>query len=154
MDSLERMARWCVFLPCSERETWAVPQNALGEIVTIADASPEPPTVVLWRDHEVPVLDLGREGGAPWRENHGGTGRVAVFLGLEGQDRPYWALALRGQGLSMDALTDDHLEAVGEEEVEMHALGAFKLRGQRYQIPDLVEIPGLLLRRQEEAARA
>ena len=149
MNTAERISRWCVFLPCSEEETWAVPQNCLGEIITLHDVAEEPPEDINWRGHEVPVLDLDKDGSTPWRESHGGTGRVAIFLGLDGQPSSYWGLALRGEGLAMDTLLDDQLEALPEEEIVPHALGGFRARDKVYQIPDLVEIPGLMLRREE-----
>lgn len=148
MDMGERVARWCVFLPCSDKETWAVPQNALGEILTVHDAQEQPPAEIEWRGHQLPVLDLGAESELPWRESHDGSGRLAVILGLEGQEHPYWAVALRGDGLAMDPLSDDAVQAAEEEAVALHALGAFRLRGQLYQIPDLAEIPGIMLQEQ------
>ena len=93
----------------------------------------------------MPVIDLGVDGPRSWREEHGSTGRIAIFLGLEGQEVPYWALALRGEGIGMDTLPEDELEACSEEQVAEHALGAFKLRGKVYQIPDLAQIPDTML---------
>ena len=82
--SAQRVSRWCVFLPCSDSETLAVPQNCLGEIITVQNAPDEPPKEVAWRGYQVPVIDLGEEGSGQWRESHGSTGRIAIFLGLEG----------------------------------------------------------------------
>ena len=54
----EKKSSWCVLLPCSKKEKWAVPQNALAEIVTLPAVDDEPPTQFTWRGQEISVLDL------------------------------------------------------------------------------------------------
>jgi hypothetical protein len=106
----ERTPQWCVFLPCSENEIWAVPQNCLGEIVTIPNAQELPPEHITWRGHSLPVLDLNVDSASPWREPHGGAGKIAVILGLQGLGCDYWGVALRGDGLAMNPLVDEQVE--------------------------------------------
>ena len=89
--------RWCVLIPCSSTETWAVPQNCLGEIVTLYTDSTRPPDEITWRGRTVPVLDFGSDDGSVWREPRRGAGLVAIFLGLKGEGCEYWGLAVRGQ---------------------------------------------------------
>lgn len=129
-------SRWCVLLPCSNTETWAVPQNCLGEIMTLQAATDEPPCEVNWRDQSVPVLDLGSDDGSVWREQSRGTGLVAIFLGLKGEGCDYWALALRGAALSMVNLLPEEVEDTPEQMRE-HATAAFNFRGVLCQVPDL-----------------
>ena len=128
--------QWCILLPCSEGERWAVPQNTLGEIVTLHADSEQPPDMLTWRGESVPVLDLGGDGESPWREPMGGTGLVAVFLGLEGEKCRYWGLALRGTGLAVKRLLPAEIEeATGA--VAEYATAAFDLAGDTCQVPDL-----------------
>ncbi len=133
-------ARWCVLLPCSESELWAVPQNCLAEIVTLQAATDRPPPVLSWRGETVPVLDLGGDSAAPWREARHGTGLVAVFLGLRGEGCRYWGVAIRGQGLSIENLAGQSLREEPAAHLSEHANAAFQLRGVTYQVPDLVSL--------------
>lgn len=129
-------SRWCVLIPCSKTESWAVPQNCLAEIVTLHDTVEQPPEELDWRGMSVPVLDFGHEDGSHWREQLGGTGLIAIFLGLEGQGCDYWGLAVRGEGLGVRRVAEQQVEdAPGA--VQQHATGAFKLQGAVYQVPDL-----------------
>ena len=132
----EEASRWCVLLPCSNTETWAVPQNCLGEILTLQSETEQPPGAVSWRDCTVPVLDLGGEDGSVWREPRRGSGLMAVFLGLKGEGCEYWALALRGANLSVVNLLPEEVEDAPEQ-VSEHATAAFNFRGVLCQIPDL-----------------
>lgn len=127
--------RWCVLIPCSGSETWAVPQKCLGEIVTVQAESDQPPAQLTWRDQTVPVLDLGAGDGSPWRDSSRGTGLVAVFLGLKGEGSAYWGVAVRGGLQVVDLATtelDDAPEQVGE-----HGTAAFDFNGVVCQVPDL-----------------
>lgn len=128
--------RWCVLIPCSNTETWAVPQNCLGEIVTLQTDSELPPDEVSWRDRVVPVLDLGRDDGSPWRESRRGTGLIAIFLGLKGEGCEYWGMAVRGQGLRAVSLSPDEVEDMPDQ-VGEHAAAAFNFHGVLCQVPDL-----------------
>ena len=83
----ESAKRWCVLIPCSSAETWAVPQNCLGEIFTVHTDNERPPGQVEWRGETVPVLDFGQDDGSQWRD----PGRGA-------QPVPY-RRAVRGNGL-------------------------------------------------------
>jgi hypothetical protein len=131
--------RWCVLLPCSSSEHWAVPQNTLAEIVTLPADEEQPPEVLDWRGNSVPVLDFGDDDEAPWRERLSGTGLVAVFLGLEGENCDYWAVAVRGEGLAVRQISSEMLEDAGDVTVE-HASSAFNLGGTVYQVPDLLAL--------------
>lgn len=130
--------QWCVLLPCSSSERWAVPQNALAEIVTLPADEENPPDTLEWRGRTVPVLDFGHDDGAPWRDRLGGTGLVAVFLGLNGEDCDYWGIALRGEGLAVRQISAEMLEE--EDAIAEHASAAFSLAGSIYQVPDLVAL--------------
>lgn len=132
----EDTSRWCVLLPCSKTETWAVPQICLGEILTVHSDSDEPPEEVVWRERTVPVLDLGIADGSVWREPRRGSGLIAVFLGLKGEGCEYWALPLRGAGLSVVNLLPEEVEDAPDQ-VSEHATAAFKFRGVLCQVPDL-----------------
>jgi hypothetical protein len=131
--------QWCVLLPLSGSERWAVPQNALAEIVTLHTDSGEPPEELAWRGELVPVLDFGHDDGVPWRERVGGTGLVAVFLGLERENCKYWGMAVRGTDLAVKQLLPDQVDDAPDEVVE-HASAAFTLDGIIYQVPDLVAL--------------
>ena len=127
--------RWCVLVPCSNEETWAVPLNCLAEVVTLHTDAASPPQRVTWRDRSVPVLDLGSADGSTWRAAGRGTGLVAIFLGLQGEGCEYWGLAIRGDGPRIVCLTGDAVEDV--EEVQQHATAAFRYHGTLCQVPDL-----------------
>ena len=132
----ENAKRWCVLLPCSKTETWAVPQNCLGEIVTLQTDSELPPNEVNWRDRVVPVLDFGSADGSSWRDSRRGTGLVAIFLGLKGEECEYWGMAVRGEGLRVVSLSPDEVEDMPEQ-VSEHATAAFNFHGVLCQVPDL-----------------
>ena len=129
-------SRWCVLLPCSKTESWAVPQNCLGEIVTLQGAAEQPPEELVWRGATVPVLDFGYDDGSEWREKHAGTGLIAVFLGLEGEGCDYWGVAIRGEGLAIKRIAAQDIQDAPEA-VRQHATAAFSLQGAVYQVPDL-----------------
>ncbi len=128
--------RWCVLIPCSKTQTWAVPQNCLGEIVTLHTDTVLPPDEVIWRGRTVPVLDFGCDDGSLWREPSRGTGLVAIFLGLKGEGCEYWGLAVRGEGLRVVSLSPDEVEDVPQQ-VQQHATAAFTFNGVLCQVPDL-----------------
>lgn len=127
---------WCVLIPCSGTETWAVPQNCLAEIVTLHTDSLSPPQVVSWRDRTVPVLDLGSEDGSLWQQPARDAGLVAIFLGLKGEGCEYWGLAIRGEGLRVVGLEPDAV-ADAPQEVQKHATAAFRFDDVLCQVPDL-----------------
>ena len=135
----EKAAHWCVFLPCSGEEVWAIPQSCLAEIVTIHDAGESPPQEIVWRGREVAVLDLGDEGKAPWRDPTMDTGLVAVILGLKGQGSDYWAVALRGEGLALKNLADEQILDLPDK-VSDRSTAAFEMRDAVFQVPDLPEM--------------
>jgi hypothetical protein len=128
--------RWCVLVPCSSTETWAVPQNCLAEIVTLYTDAVTPPDTVIWRDRTVPILDLGRADGSQWRESRRGAGLVAIFLGLKGEGSEYWGLAVRGEGLKVVSLSHEEVKDTPEH-VKPHATAAFSFDGVLCQVPDL-----------------
>jgi hypothetical protein len=132
----DNTARWCVLIPCSKTETWAVPQNCLGEIVTLQADSELPPDEVNWRDRVVPVLDFGSDDGSLWREPRRGTGLIAIFLGLKGEGCEYWGMAVRGEGLRVVSLSPEEVEDLPEQ-VSEHATAAFNYHGVLCQVPDL-----------------
>ena len=136
MSDRGKPARWCVFLPCSENEVWAIPQNCLAEIVTLQNAGVTPPDRISWRGEEVPVLDLG---GPPWREPGGDSGLVAVILGLKGQGNDYWAVALRGEGLAVKNIANEKIKDLPDRITE-RSTSAFELHEVLYQVPDLPEL--------------
>jgi hypothetical protein len=135
----ENPPHWCVFLPCSAGEIWAIPQNCLAEIVTLQGTDENPPEQISWRDRQVSVLDLGDGGKTPWRNPVGQTGLIAVILGLKGQKNGYWAVALRGEGLALKNLSTERIRDLPERLTE-HSTSAFELQNVVYQVPDL---PGL-----------
>lgn len=128
--------RWCVLIPCSETETWAVPQICLAEIYTLSTDLEVPPEEIDWRDRKVPVLDLGAGDGDTWREARRGSGLIAIFLGLEGEACEYWGVAIRGEGLSVARVAPDAVSDMPDAMAE-HATAAFGLDGEVYQVPDL-----------------
>jgi hypothetical protein len=135
----EENLRWCVLIPCSARETWAVPQICLAEIYTLHTESELPPEEIDWRDHKVPVLDLGADDGSPWRESRRDSGLIAIFLGLEGEDCEYWGVAVRGDGLTATRVPAEEVKDVPDAVVD-HATAAFEFKGVTYQVPDLAKL--------------
>jgi len=127
---------WCVLIPCSSTETWAVPQNCLGEIVTVPAPSNQPPATVTWRGHAVPVVDLGGADGSNWRDARRGTGLVAVFLSLKGAGCAYWGVAVRSGGLRVVDLAAGDIDE-RPEMASAHATAAFNFNGVLCQVPDL-----------------
>lgn len=132
----DNVNRWCVLVPCSKTQTWAVPLNCLAEIVTLHTEAISPPHEVLWRDRAVPVMDLGPADGSEWRAASRGTGLVAIFLGLKGEGCEYWGLAVRGEGLRVVRLSGEAVEDVPEQ-IQPHATAAFTFHGVLCQVPDL-----------------
>ena len=139
-DIPENESRWCVLLPCSSQETWAVPQKCVAEIVTLPTEASSPPAELLWRGRDVPILDLDRANVAPWRDSRAATGLVAVMLGLKGGSWEYYGVALRGDGLKMKDLSGEQLEDVPELALKGSS-AAFRMKGKVYQIPDLASLP-------------
>lgn len=127
---------WCVLIPCCANETWAVPQQCLGEIVTVPSGSDEPPAELEWRGQSVPVFDLGAEKGPVWREPGRGAGLVAIFVGLKGEACEYWGIPVRGKGLRMVSLAEGDVEDTAVPE-GVNARAAFNFEGETYQVPDL-----------------
>jgi hypothetical protein len=144
------MSRWCVLMPCSNTEAWAVPQNCLAEIVTLHDVAERPPETVLWRGVNLPVLDFGDDDGSVWREHRSGTGLVAIFLGLEGEGCDYWGVAIRGEGLAVKRVASGEVKD-SHEAVREHARAAFSLHGTVYQVPDLAALQKKITASQEMA---
>ena len=135
----ESSTRWCVFLPCSREEIWAVPQNCLAEVVTLQAVNDTPPEQINWRGHEVPVLDLDDAGATPWRDPQGETGLIAVILGLQGQGSDYWAVALRGDGLVAKNLPTGEMKDMPARVLD-RCTAAFEYENVVYQVPDLPEL--------------
>lgn len=135
--TVEEGGQWCILLPCSDTEHWAVPQNVLAEIVTLPADQEHPPEELDWRGKSVPVLDLGRPGDPSWGERVGSAGLVAVFRGLSGETCDYWGLALRGEGLAVRRVHPTEVEEATEA-VSEHATAAFRMAGVTYQVPDLI----------------
>ena len=104
--------------------------------MTLHGDDEQPPEQLEWRGVSVPVLDFGREDGSPWRERVGGTGLVAVFLGLEGERCDYWGVALRGRGLTVMRIAPADIVDAPDAALE-HATAAFTLGNTTYQVPDL-----------------
>lgn len=128
--------RMCVFLPCSRDIRWAVPQNSLGEIVTVPACGGGAPAEIEWRGQNVPVMDFAAAEAQPWCTDGSETGHVAVFLALAGEDSGYWGVALRGEGLGVWRLEDEECREVTEVASE-YSLAAFEHAGRVYQVPDL-----------------
>ncbi len=139
IPKIENASRWCVLLPCSKEETWAVPQKCLAEIVTLHADAAEPPEQFTWRGQEVPVLDLDSGGATPWRDIREATGLIAVMLGLEGGSWQYFGIALRGEGLGMKDLAREDIEEAADSMIE-GSISAFKMGGKIYQVPKLHDI--------------
>jgi hypothetical protein len=132
----ELSSAWCVLLPCSDDQVWAVPRGCLGEIVTVpADEGP-PPQEINWRGEVVPVIDFGGEDEPGWRDPRGGTGLIAVFLGLAGEACPYWGVAVRGEGLGVSSMLESDIEDLPDAVLE-HTIAAFRMQDTVYQVPDL-----------------
>jgi hypothetical protein len=132
-------SQWCVLLPCSAEQRWALPQNCLAEIVMVGGGAAEPPRHIEWREREVPVLDLDPEARTPWLDQRGESGLVAVLLGLRDEGCDYWAVALRGPGLGIKDLAAEPAEDAPEAALP-GSVGAFRLAGTVYQVPDLLEL--------------
>lgn len=132
----EDILRWCVLIPCSAHETWAVPQICLAEILTVHTDEETPPTEVEWRGRTLPVLDLGADDGSSWQGTRKGSALIAIFLGLEGEGFEYWGVAVRGETLSVEKVPHEDVKDAPEEAVA-HATAAFHLKGALYQVPDL-----------------
>jgi hypothetical protein len=139
--TIENDSRWCVLLPCSAQESWAVPQKCLAEIVTLPADGTSPPTQLFWRGRDVPILDLGVDNAAPWRDSRASTGLIAVMLGLKGGSWDYYGVALRGGGLTMKDLSREDIEDVPELVCEGSS-SAFRMNGEIYQVPDMASLPG------------
>lgn len=132
-------ARWSVLLPCSDGLALAVPQNCLAEIVTLHAAREKPPEKIRWRNESVPVINFARDEESGWREEHGGSGLLAIFRGLQGEGCDYWAIAVRGEGLKVRNLAVENIEDAPEEVLEI-ATAAFTLDDRIYQVPDLTSL--------------
>ena len=135
----EKNSSWCVLLPCSSKEKWAVPQNCLAEIVTLPADDDEPPTQFTWRGQEVSVMDLDDKHESSWRDKRAGTGLVAVMLGLQGGAWKYCGVALRGEGLGMKDLASESIEDASDHALES-SISAFSMGGEIYQVPNLQEL--------------
>lgn len=102
----------------------------------MAADSDQPPAEIEWRGERVPVLEFGRDDGLPWRDARGGTGLVAVVLGLRGEGCRYWGVAVRGEGLGVRSVDEGEIEDLPDAVLE-HAIAAFRLGDVVYQVPDL-----------------
>lgn len=132
----DRAERMCVLLPCASNRRWVVPQNCLAEIMTLPTEEDRVPDQVSWRGVDVSVMDFGADGDVPWRDEHNGTGLVAIILGVRGAGPEYWGVALRGDGLGVRHIDESECHD-RPEAIQEHALAAFELDGQTYQVPDL-----------------
>lgn len=132
----DKTTQWCVFLPCSAEELWALPQNCVAEIVTVPATGFGPPQEINWRGQAVPVLDLEADPERPWSD---GDGLIAVVLGLQGEGCDYWGVALRGDGLGMMDIATEEVED-SPQLAQERSVGAFRLAGCIYQIPDLLAL--------------
>ena len=135
----DKPSSWCVLLPCSKDEKWAIPQNCLAEIVTLPAQDDEPPAHFTWRGQEVPVLDLDKKHELPWRDARAGAGLVAVMLGLQEGSWEYCGVALRGEGLGMKDLASESIEDASELAMAGSS-SAFRMGGELYQVPNLQEL--------------
>ena len=131
--------QWCIFLPCGNGDTWAVPQNAVAEIVTVEGHSSEPPKTIMWRGRNLPVVDPSTDKSTAWRDKYGRSGLVAVILGLEGEELEYWGVALRGEGLTIKDMRSETVEEA-QDEAQERSLTAFRLNQHVVQIPDLAKM--------------
>ncbi len=132
----EKKQRMCVLLPCASNRRWAVPQNCLAEIMTLAAKDETVPTEVQWRGETIPVMDFGAQGKLPFRDVQNGTGLVAIILGVRGAGCEYWGLALRGSGLTVRHIDESECQDKPDA-IQEYSLAAFELDGQTYQVPDL-----------------
>ncbi|MEM1155239.1 MAG: hypothetical protein AAGI44_13965 [Pseudomonadota bacterium] len=132
----EDVSTSCVILPCSSDRYWAVPQNCLGEIVTVPIKSESPPSDICWRGELLPVVDFGANDNLPWRDHLIGAGLIAVILGRNEGPCPYFAVALRGDALAITQLVEEDIEDLPHSEYE-YATAAFRMKGKTYQVPDL-----------------
>ena len=107
--------RWCVLIPCSTTETWAVPQNCLGEIMTLNTDTALPPDEVSWRGRTVPVLDFGSDDGSLLaRAAPRCWARWRSFLGskAKGASTGEWPCVVKG--LRVVSLSPEEVEDVPE----------------------------------------
>ena len=130
---------YCVLLPCSAGRSWAVPQRCLGEIVTVPAAGDRPPEVISWRGENIPVVDFGPQDSAPWRDQRGDTGLVAIVLGQRDHACSYFGVAIRGDALGVSSLADADIEDVPEALLD-YSMAAFRMNGGVYQVPDLLAL--------------
>ena len=135
---IEQESRWCALMACSDTLYWAVPQNCLAEIVTMHTARTTPPERIRWRGESVPVLCFSEEQ-AGWRDEQAGAGLLAILLGLRDEGCDYWAVAIRGDGLTVRNLAEEDLQEAPEE-LQEGSTAAFRLAGRVYQVPDLPAI--------------
>ena len=135
----DKPSRWCVLMPCSHAESWAVPQNCLAEIVTLHAVDAHPPPEISWRGQIVPVLDFGRRDGSRWYEKQRQSGLIAIFRGLRGEGCDYGGVAIRGHGLTIRDVATQALEDAPEDTLA-HASAAFRMDGRLYQVPDLAQL--------------
>ncbi len=129
-------SRWCALLPCGGGLNLAVPQNCLAEIVTVHTARERPPEKIRWRDQPLPVVDFALEESTGWRDERSGAGLLAIFRGLQGEGCDYWAIAVRGQGMTVKDVSAEDVSDEPSEVLEL-ATAAFSLDGTIYQVPDL-----------------
>ncbi len=120
-----------VALPCGPGRIWAVPRECVGEILTLATEPVELPDQVQWRGVPVPVIDPD-----PGEASAGPAALVAIILGLRDTPGGHWALALRGDGLGIQDIRAEEMEDEATA-IEPGAVGAFRMRGVLYQVPDL-----------------
>ena len=128
----------CVLLACAGGDHWALPQNCLAEILTLAAVEAQPPQEASWRGRMIPVIVAGGEQARAddWRDEHSGTGLVAVIPGLRGMGCEYWAVAILGDGLRLCAIGESGFADAPEAATD-YATAAFRLDGVVYQVPDL-----------------
>ncbi|WP_157976726.1 hypothetical protein [Parahaliea mediterranea] len=123
-----------------------MPQSCLAEIVTLYNVADTPPATVNWRGQVVPLLDLDERGETRWRDVRAGTGLVAILLGVEGHGCPYFAVALRGQGLGLQQVPVQEMVDRPDEALP-RSLGAFRWHNVTYQVPDLLALQDELVGR-------
>ena len=128
----------CVLLACAGGEHWALPQNCLAEILTLPAVDEQPVEEASWRGCMIPVIVAGgdRTRATGWRDQHSGSGLLAVIPGLQGMGCDYWAVAILGDGLRLCVIDEAAIEDVPEEASD-YASAAFRLDGVTYQVPDL-----------------
>ena len=146
----ETLSGCCVMLPCAPEFSWVVPQGCLGEIVTVSAEADLPPTLINWRGELVPVFDFGGADAAPWRDQRGGAGLVAVVLGQRDEPCQYFGLAVRGVNLGVANLAQEQIEDLPEP-LSDFATAAFRMNDSTYQIPDLLELQRALASRETVA---